>query len=173
MVLQIAVFIPGLGVALNGARGWINVPFLPSIQPAELFKLWYVLFLWSRLLRRRSTINTKKFFLSFIVVNAVLFFIFLLIPDLGTVMILGIVWLIMCRYMWAKLKYILRILFGGLFAGLAAGSIAGMVSDRFSYIQQRFTYFISSSVDPQARQIWWQNQQALLAIGGWWFFGKW
>jgi cell division protein FtsW len=39
MVLQIAVFIPGLGVALNGARGWINIPFLPSIQPAELFKL--------------------------------------------------------------------------------------------------------------------------------------
>jgi len=56
-------------------------------------------------------------------------------------------------------------LFGGLFVGLAVGSILGMVSDRFSYIQQRFTYFISSSVDPQAKQIGWQNQQALLAIG--------
>lgn len=172
MVLQLAVFIPGLGVTLNGARGWVNIPFLPSIQPAELFKLWYVFFLWSWLLRRRNIVNDRKFFISFIVVNAVLFFIFLLIPDLGTVMILGIVWLIMCRYMWAKLKYILRILFGWLFAGLAAGSIAGMVSDRFSYIQQRFTYFISSSVDPQARQIWWQNQQALLAIGWWWFLWK-
>jgi cell division protein FtsW (lipid II flippase) len=173
MVLQIAVFIPGLGIALNGARWWINIPFLPSIQPAELFKLWYVLFLWSWLLRRRSIVNDRKFFISFIVVNAILFFIFLLIPDLGTVMILGIVWLIMCRYVWAKLKYILRILVGGLFAGLAAWSIAGMVSDRFSYIQQRFTYFISSSVDPQAKQIWWQNEQALLAIGGGGFFGKW
>ncbi|MEI6775105.1 MAG: FtsW/RodA/SpoVE family cell cycle protein [bacterium] len=45
MVLQIAVFIPGLGIVLNGARGWINIPFLPSIQPAEFFKLGYVLFL--------------------------------------------------------------------------------------------------------------------------------
>lgn len=85
--------------------------------------------------------------------NAILFFIFLLIPDLGTVMILGIVGLIMCRYMGAKLKYILRILFGGLFAGLAIGGLAGMVSDRFSYIQKRFVYFMSPSVDPQARQI--------------------
>gem|GEM_PF-1274398 len=51
-------------------------------------------------------------------------------------------------------------------AGLLAGSIAGMVSERFSYIQKRFTYFLSSNVDPQARQIGWQNQQALLAIGG-------
>jgi cell division protein FtsW len=39
MVLQLAVFIPGLGVTLNGARGWVNIPLLPSIQPAELFKL--------------------------------------------------------------------------------------------------------------------------------------
>lgn len=172
MVLQISVFIPWIGTTLNGARWWINIPFLPSIQPSELFKLGYVLFLWSWLLRRRSIVNDRKFFVSFIVVNIILFGIFLLIPDLGTVMILGIVWLIMCRYMWAKLKYILRILFGGLFAGLAAGSILGMVSDRFSYIQQRFTYFISSSVDPQAKQIGWQNQQALLAIGWGWFFGK-
>lgn len=172
MVLQIAVFIPGIGITLNGARWWINIPFLPSIQPAELFKLWYVLFLWSWLLRRRNIVNERSFFISFIVVNIILFFIFLLIPDLWTVMILGIVWLIMCRYMGAKLKYVLWMLFGWLFLGLAAGSIAGMVSDRFSYIQKRFTYFISSSVDPQARQIWWQNQQALLAI--WWggFFGK-
>ncbi|MCX6822674.1 MAG: FtsW/RodA/SpoVE family cell cycle protein [candidate division SR1 bacterium] len=172
MVLQISVFIPGIGTTLNGARGWINIPFLPSIQPSELFKLGYVLFLGSWLLRRRSIVNDRKFFVSFIVVNIILFGIFLLIPDLGTVMILGIVGLIMCRYMGAKLKYILRILFGGLFAGLAAGSILGMVSDRFSYIQQRFTYFISSSVDPQAKQIGWQNQQALLAIGGGGFFGK-
>ena len=40
-----------------------------------------------------------------------------------------------------------------LFAGLAAGSIAGTVSDRFSHLQQRITYLISCSVDPQARQI--------------------
>jgi cell division protein FtsW len=48
-----------------------------------------------------------------------------------------------------------------------------MVSDRFAYIQKRFTYFISSSVDPQAKQIWRQNQQALLAIGGGGLLGKW
>jgi hypothetical protein len=38
-------------------------------------------------------------------------------------------------------------------AGLVVGGVAGMVSDRFAYIQKRFTYFISSSVDPQAKQI--------------------
>jgi cell division protein FtsW len=32
---------------------------------------------------------------------------------------------------------------------------------------------LSSEVDPQNRDIGWQNQQALIAVGGWWFFGKW
>jgi len=52
-------------------------------------------------------------------------------------------------------------------------SIAGSVSDRFAYIQKRFTYFLSSNVDPQNRQVGWQNQQALIAVGWWWFLGKW
>ncbi len=173
MALQIAVFIPGIWVVLNGARGWIDLPWLPNIQPAEFFKLGYVLFLWWRLIRKRDKVNTKDFFVSFIILNAIFFLLFLLVPDLGTVMILGIVGLIMCRYAGAKIKYIMWILFGWLLWGLLIGSVAGMVSERFSYIQKRFTYFLSSDVDPQARQIWRQNQQALLAIGGWWFFGKW
>lgn len=172
MLLQIAVFIPGIGIELNGARGWINLPGLPNIQPAEFFKLGYVLFLGWRLIRKRDKINTKDFFLSFIILNVIFFLLFLLVPDLGTVMILGIVGLIMCRYAWAKIKYIMRILFWGLLWGLLMGSIAGMVSERFSYIQKRFTYFLSSDVDPQARQIGRQNQQALLAIGGGGVFGK-
>lgn len=172
MLLQLAVFIPGIGTEYHGARWWVNLPFFPNIQPAEFFKLGYVLFLWAWLMRKREKINTKEFFISFIVLNALLFLVFLLIPDLGTVMILGIVGLIMCRYAGAKIKYILRILFWGLALWLIAGSLAGMVSDRFAYIQKRFTYFISSKVDPQAKQIWRQNEQALLAI--WWggFVGK-
>ncbi|MFA7298876.1 MAG: FtsW/RodA/SpoVE family cell cycle protein [Candidatus Absconditabacterales bacterium] len=172
MMLQISVFVPGIGAVYHGARGWISIPFLPNIQPAEFFKLGYVLFLGGRLIRKRDRINTKEFFISFIILNAFIYAVFLLIPDLGTVMILGIVGLIMCRYAGAKIKYILWILFGGLALGLVAGSVAGMVSDRFAYIQKRFMYFISSSVDPQGKEIGWQNQQALMAIGGGGLFGK-
>ncbi len=173
MVLQISVFIPGIGMTLGGARGWIDIPFLPSIQPAEFFKLGYVLFLSWWLMRKHGKINSKDFFISFIMLNAFIFLIFLFIPDLGTVMILGIVGLIMCRYSGAKIKYILRIMFGGIASVLIVGSIAGMMSDRYAYIQKRFTYFINPSIDPQARQIGWQNKQALLAIGGWGLLGKW
>jgi len=173
MLLQISVFIPWFGVELNWARWWINLPWLPSIQPSEFFKIWYVLFLSSWLLRKRDMINKKEFFISFIILNTLLFFVFLLIPDLWTLLILGIVGLIMCRYAGAKLKYILYILFWGLIWWLVLWSVAWLVSDRFAYIQKRFTYFLSSDVDPQSRQVWWQNQQALMAVGWWGLFGKW
>ncbi len=172
MILQILVFIPGVGMVLNGSRGWINIPLLWSMQPAEFFKFGYVLFLGAWLIRKRDKVNTKDFFVSFIILNAIFFFIFLLIPDLGTVMILGIVGLIMCRYAGAKIKYILRIVLWWLGSALIVGGMASMMSDRFSYIQKRLTYFVSSNVDPQARQIGWQNQQALLAIGWWGLLGK-
>jgi len=173
MILQISVFIPWIGIVLNGARWRIDIPWLPSIQPSEFFKLWYVLFLWWRLIRKRDKVNTKEFFISFIILNTLLFFVFLLIPDLWTVMILAIVGLIMCRYVWAKIKYIIGIVIWGIMGWLLVGVIAGSISPRFSYIQKRFTYFIDKSVDPQARWIGRQNQQALLAIGGWGIFGKW
>ena len=41
-----------------------------------------------------------------------------------------------------------------------------MVNERFQYIQKRITYFLSSDVDPQSRQVGWQNEQALIAVGG-------
>lgn len=171
-LLQVAVFVPGIGEVFNGARWWINL-WITTIQPSEFFKLGYVLFLWGWLIRKYKKNNTKDFFISFIVLNALALFIFLLIPDLGTVLVLWLVGLVMCRYSGSRLKYVAMMFFGGIVAWLIVGSIAWQVSEKFSYISKRFTYFLSSDIDPQSRQIGWQNQQALIAIWGGGFMGKW
>ncbi|MBO7094788.1 FtsW/RodA/SpoVE family cell cycle protein [bacterium] len=54
---------------------------MPSIQPSEFFKLAYVIFLASRLTRKKENMNEPKFLLTFIVLSALLYAIFLLIPD--------------------------------------------------------------------------------------------
>lgn len=172
ILLQVAVFLPGVGLILNGARWWINLWFT-TIQPAEFFKLGYVLFLWSWLMRKSAQINTPWFYRKFIILNAVLLTIFLLIPDLGTALILWIVWLVMYRYAGARFKLIASIAWAGIGIGLTAGLFLSVISPKFNYIKDRFTYFLSTDVDPQSRQIWRQNQQALIAVGGWWFRGQW
>lgn len=172
-ILQIMVFVPGIGASFNGARGWISLPWVPNIQPAELFKLGYVIFLSAWLIRKRSRIEQPDFIMSFVVMNILVLFVFFLIPDLGTVVVLGLVGLLMFWYAWARAKHIAILFVWGLISAMMVWALAGMVSTRFQYIQRRFTYFLSSDVDPQNTDIWRQNQQALLAIGGWWFFGKW
>jgi cell division protein FtsW len=52
LLLQILVFSP-LGATYGGARGWLSIPGVPNIQPSEVFKLAYVFFLASWLVRRR------------------------------------------------------------------------------------------------------------------------
>ncbi len=173
LVLQIAVFIPWVGIVLNGARWWIDIAWLPSIQPSEFFKLGYVIFLANRLLRKRNSVNKKEFLINFVVLNAMLFIIFLLIPDLGTILILWLTWLVMAWYAWLKLKKVVGIFVAGVLGALIVWLSASMISSRFAYIQQRFTYFINSDIDPQKKGIWRQNEQALIAIWWWWFWWKW
>jgi cell division protein FtsW (lipid II flippase) len=82
---QLLVFTPlGAGnddSGFNGARGWLIIPGLPSIQPSEVFKLAYIFFFSSWLLRKKDIMQTSQFLLNFIVLNAVLYAIFLFIPD--------------------------------------------------------------------------------------------
>lgn len=108
LIFQLLVFSP-LGSTFNGAKGWINIAGLGTLQPSEFFKLGFVIFLASRLVRKKKEINSQQFFIRFLVVNALLLILFAFIPDFGTVLILGIVSLILCRYAGARIKYILSI----------------------------------------------------------------
>ncbi len=167
-LLQLMVFVPWIGVALNWARWWIDIPGLPSIQPSEFFKLGYVIFMAGWIIRKKRSINNdNQFLVSFIVINAIFLFIFLLIPDLGSVLVMWAVWLVMALYAWMNRKKILWLLFAGIAWVVVVWSIAWMMSDRFAYIQKRMTYFVSSSTDEESRWIGRQNEQALTAI--WWW----
>lgn len=172
MLLQILVFVPWVWMVLNWARWWISLPFLPSMQPSELFKIWYVLFMSSRLLKKRDTINQKSMFLNFIIINIILLSVFLFIPDLWTLLILWLTSLTLLRYVWTKFKYVLYLLFWALISWVLIWSIAWTISPKFNYIQRRFTYFFNPSVDEQKKWVWRQNEQALIAVWGGWFLWK-
>ena len=160
----------------NGARWWLNIPHMPSIQPSEFFKLAYVIFLASRLTRKKETMNSSQFFLLFIVLSALLYAIFLFIPDFWTVLIIWATALIMVRYSWLSLKKTATIFAIWLFAWVIAWLTLGLVNKRFSYIQNRFSYFFTSDkekIEAEREKTWWQTTQALIAIWWWWFFGNW
>lgn len=165
LLFQLLVFVPQIGISLNGAKWWLYVPPIWTVQPSEFFKLGYVIFLSSWLLRKKKSLETKNFFTSFFIINGLILGIFLFIPDLWTVLVLWLVALVMARYAWVRAKIIGAILWGWLLIGL-------LVWSQFSYIRNRLGYFLDTTIDPNNRWIWWQTQQALISIGGGWFTGK-
>lgn len=178
-ILQCLVFTK-LWENYNWSRWRINIPHLPSIQPSEFFKLAYVIFLASWLTRKKEQMNSKEFFWVFLILNAILFFVFLLIPDFWTVLIIWMTALIMIWFSWFSLKRTLSILGIGLWAWVIAWFSLALVSDKFSYIQDRFSYFFTTNeekIQSEREKVGWQNTQALIAIGwgGFWWngYGQW
>ena len=174
-IFQCLVFTP-LGDSYNWARWWLNIPHIPSIQPSEFFKLAYVIFLASWLTRKKENMNSPQFLITFIILNAILYFIFLLIPDFWTVLIIWATALIMVRFSWLKLKKTLTILWIWLWAWVIAWLTLWLVSNKFSYITKRFEYFFTTDkekIEEERERTWWQTTQALIAIWWWGFFWNW
>lgn len=174
-LLQLLVFTP-LGETYGGARGWLSIPGVPNIQPSEVFKLAYVFFLASWLVRRRWEMDDNQFLIKFVILCAVLFAIFLFIPDLWTILIMGGTALVMVWFAGLSIKKTMAILVIGLSAGVFAGFSLALLNPKLSYIRDRFSYFFttdSDKKDAEKENTGWQNNQALIAIWGGGFWGQW
>lgn len=147
------------------ATAWLNLWFT-NIQPGEFFKLGFVFFLASWLLRKRAIMNEFTWYIWFLIITGVFYSIFVLIPDLGTVYVLAPVSLLMFWYAWWKKWYILITMWLGVIAMFLA-------SLQFDHIRLRLDYYLHPDKYENNRDVWRQNKQALLAIGWWWWVGKW
>jgi cell division protein FtsW len=59
LFLCLLVFIPGIGIERNGARRWIRIPYLTTIQPSETAKLGAILFLANLLAKKHELGKTS------------------------------------------------------------------------------------------------------------------
>ncbi|MGE5893241.1 MAG: putative lipid II flippase FtsW [bacterium] len=89
-VMTVSVFIPGLGLTVNGARRWIR--FWPStIQPSEFAKLAMVIFLARYLSSPGYRPDRFMDYVKPLVVMALFQGLFLLQPDFGAAITLGLI----------------------------------------------------------------------------------
>lgn len=163
IVLQLLVFTQD---SFNGAYGWIKITSSATIQPSEFFKIAFILFFAWWLIRKKHVLTNMQGFFAYLILTGICYIIFLFMPDLGTVMILGLTSLILYRYAWWDIKFVVLLLIVGI---IGWGSIAL----QFPHIKSRFTYYINAEVDKNARWIWRQTQNALTAIGAWGITWRW
>jgi len=161
IVFLIAVFIPGLGASYGKARSWINI-FGYSLQPSELVKFTFLIFLSAWLDKNRDNITSAtKGLLPFLFYLGLVSGLIIAQPDTGTMFIILIISLIVYYLAGARIKHLILVLIAGI------GGLAGLVAVA-SYRMQRIAAFFDSNIDPQG--IGYHIKQALVAVGsGGWF----
>lgn len=177
MILLFSVFF--IGVEYNGARWWIDIPWLPSIQPVEFAKLWLILFLAYFLKKRRWLLSDfQEWFIPFFFVALIVFLLLAFQPDFWSILIIAPVVTALYFVWWGNIRY-LTVTF--LACALWAWAIYSLWSlwdpkeNSLSYISGRIDNFFQDNrilfekPNPDGKD--YQTKQGILAIGSGWFFG--
>lgn len=156
IILLIAVEIPGIGKVAGGAQRWLYIGPL-SIQPSEIIKLAFIIYAAAWLEKKKDKLSSlSEGIIPFFVLLAILAFLIIRQPDLGTTLVVSFIAFIMLYIADAPLKYI----FGSLLGGIALGFLLIRSSH---YRWERFLTFLNPKVDLQGAG--YQINQALIAIG--------
>ncbi len=173
-ILQLLVFAPIIWAEFNGARWWIDIPWIPNIQPSEFFKIAYVIFMSYWLIYANTSRDEKSKIIWFISRTVLLLSPFVFIPDFGTAMILALVGILMLWYSGVWSKKVAWLLWVWILVWIVGITIMWFLFPKnFGYIQTRLSYFTSMQSEDTSQTVWWQNEQALMAIWWWWFLGQW
>jgi cell division protein FtsW len=142
--------------ATNGAHRWIRLPML-SIQPSELSKPVLVIFL-AYFLERRAGEEGQWWttFMPCAIVTCALAGLIVLEPDLGTAMMLGVIFVVIIYTAGARLKHL------AIVAGPAFLAVAGLLIF-VPFRVRRLITFLDPWADPQGSGF--QVVQSLIAVG--------
>lgn len=157
VILLIVTMIPGIGVVVNGARGWISVGGF-QIQASEFAKLGIILMLGKQLDDMDGKINDVKNFFTLLFYAGVPVLFIIIQPDMGMTMV--------CFYIVLGIFFTIgldiRIINGGLMSLVLAIIIvwnSGLIEP---YQKARFTGFLNPAVDNAST---YHLNQSLIAIG--------
>lgn len=166
----------------NGARWWIDLPFLPfAIQPTEFLKFGTILFLaYFFKLQHKKIYSFRDGFLPFASILWVILVLVGLQPDFGTIMVVIPLSVMMFFIAWANVRYLLILVILGVFLSIWVylwwkhDKTITWDENTLSYITDRIDNFLTDNKSAISKKtIHYQTEQALIAIGSGWFNGLW
>lgn len=171
IILLLLVFVPGLGYGAGEARRWLHLGFT-SLQPGELLKLSFVIYLAALFSNKRGRSNKPEENEFAGSGNGFLYFLFLLTligglmttqPDVGTFGVIAGAASLLYFLAGANISHLGILLVGGLAA------LSFLIKSAV-YRANRWITFLHPEIDPQG--IGYQINQALLALGSGGLFGR-
>lgn len=152
------------GKNLRGTTGWFIAGSL-SFQPVELVKILLVIFLADYFSREGRNIFTFRDILKSLVAVAIFVVLVLRQPDLGSSIILFLIWLGMLLASHVQKKQLIFISLGFIIAGCLAWFLV-----LAPYQKDRIKVFLNPNLDPLAAG--YNVKQSIIAIGSGGLFGR-
>ena len=158
VILLLCVWIRGIGVKVNGARGWINIG-ISNLQPAELAKFGIILMVAKLLEEMDYEVNNLRNIIKIGIYCMIPVSLILIQPDMGMTMV--------CFFIVLGMLFIAgldrRIIIGG-FSALLIGVVvlwnSGLI---LPHQKARITAFMNPETDTSAQG--YQLNQSLIGIG--------
>lgn len=164
ILVLVLVFIPGIGVELGGARGWIKLgPF--SLQPTEFVKLTFLVYLSAWLASRdgqRDHHTLENGLIPFLAALGSVMLLTILQPDTGSMTVIVLMSLFVYFLSGAPVAWFVSLSVAGL-------GLLTLLIRHSHYRAARFMAFLHPELDPLG--IGYHINQAMLAIGSGGVFG--
>lgn len=159
IVLLIAVWLPGIGITVNGARGWINLGVM-KLQPAEVAKFAIILMLAKQLDEIDCEVNNIKNLFKLGIYVMIPVGLILIQPDMGMSMV--------CFFIVLGMLFIAgldkRIIYGGFCAILVGVLVLWNSGLILPHQKARILSFVSADTDDSSGNGY-QLSQSLIGIG--------
>lgn len=177
VLLLFAVFVPGMGLVVNGQRNWLTLGPIRLFQPSEPAKLLLIIVLAAVIAEYRGKIDSARDIARILAYVAVPLVLILAEPDLGTALVFMVITAGMLLVGGLKPRWF--VIFGVTAAVLVVALLqVDAVADRVAghdvlikqYQKDRLTVFIDPNVDPKGAG--YNLSQSKIAIGSGGLAGK-
>jgi rod shape determining protein RodA len=168
LIFLLLMVLTPMGQTVKGAQRWINLGIF-QLQPAEVMKMGYILFLAAVLSRERRQEGPVAGFtpvVQALVLAAIPAALIYLQPDLGSSLVLFAIAFAVLLVAGVPVRWMLLVVV----AGLALGVLALRLDVLHDYQVARLTSFMDSEIDPQGPGF--NLEQSKIAIGSGGIGGK-
>ena len=157
------LLVPIIGTEVKGSKRWLDLFFLPRLQPIELIKPFFIIILSLIISYEKLSNFTLKFIFS-LLLTLIIVSLLAIQPDLGQTLLIGFSWTILIFISGINLLFLITIL--GIGIGLLLYTV--FYIPKFEYIKNRLLSFFDTETGTHN----FQSDKAIESIISGGFFGK-
>jgi cell division protein FtsW len=157
------LLVPIIGTEVKGSKRWLDLFFLPRLQPIELVKPFFIITLSLVISYEKLSNLTLKFFFS-LILTLLIVALLVVQPDLGQALLIGFSWVTLILISGINLLFLFLI--SGI--GIVLLLYVALYIPKFEYIKNRLISFFDSEAGTHN----FQSDKAIESITSGGFFGK-